>query len=239
MAKVLFIHHSTGANLIKEGQLRVLLNKLGSTIEFWDHSYNLYKYCSTILAKFTHHTGLSDLRGKLTGRDYNIVLSNNSPKEYSQIFSSNPKSSPLKEILTYDAIAFKNCYPTSKIISDKQLSEYKNYYLNIQKNLSKYKNNKFILVTFPPLRKNLTSKEYGARAKDLVEWLTSKEFTKDTKNIFVFNLFSLLADKDGFLKRRYERLIPIDSHPNSIANKEIAPIFAKSLYTILKKNKLY
>lgn len=84
--KILFIHHSTGGNLIKEGKLRKEIEKLDPNIEFWDHSYNLYKVCPLLLASFTHHKGLSDNKGKITGKDYDVVLSNNSPKEYADIF---------------------------------------------------------------------------------------------------------------------------------------------------------
>jgi len=35
---VVFLHHSTGANLIAEGNVRPLLTELG--YQFWDHGYN-------------------------------------------------------------------------------------------------------------------------------------------------------------------------------------------------------
>lgn len=88
--KILFIHHSTGGNLIKEGKLRNEIKKLDSSIEFWDHNYNLFSIFTSLLANKTHLIGLTDNNGSITGTDYNIVLSNNSPKEYADIFSRNP-----------------------------------------------------------------------------------------------------------------------------------------------------
>ncbi len=230
--KILFIHHSTGGNLIKEGDLRNEIKKLNSTIEFWDHSYNLYKYFPKLLSNFTHHKGLSDNNGEITGADYNIVLSNNSPKEYADIFSRDPNDSTLKSILNYDIIAFKNCYPTTRIATNEQLEEDIRYYKVIRDNLKKYPNKQFIVFTPPPARKETTNTDQAIRAKKLVDWLNSKEFTGDSKNIYVFDFYSLLADENGFLKKEYTRLLPWDSHPNKKANLSVAPILAKYLIEI-------
>ncbi len=221
MKKILFIHHSTGANLIREGRLRNLI----TNAEFWDHSYNLYKVAPLLFAQFTHHKGLSDKNGKITGQDYDIVLSNNNPREYAEIFGRDPSDPTLKSILSYDIVAFKNCYPTTKIISDAMLHEYGDYYKSIFKSLKKYSEKEFVLVTPPPLREELTTPEYAERAKKLVSWLLSQ----GTSNIKVFNLFGELADENGFLKKKYSRLLPWDSHPNNLANQTIAPVFAAFL----------
>lgn len=230
--RILFIHHSTGGNLIKEGKLRDKIKKIAPTIELWDHSYNLYKHFPILLSNFTHHKGLSDSNGKVTGKDYNIVLSNNSPKEYAEIFSRNQNDETLKQILQYDIIAFKNCYPTTRITTDKQLIEDINYYTSIRNNLKKYTTKKFILVTPPPERKETTTARNAIRAKKLVDYLTSKEFVKNVTNFYVFNFFGLLADNNGYLKKEYTRLLPNDSHPNKKANLEISPFFAKYLVSL-------
>jgi hypothetical protein len=233
--KVLFIHHSTGANLIKEGKLRKLLKKINPNIELFDHSYNIYPFLPRLLAKISYHTGLSDEKGRFTGTDYNIELSNNSPKEYAEIFSRKPEDPTLQNILQYDVIAFKNCYPTTKIESDAQLKEYQDYYGIIRDSLKKYPTKKFILFTPPSLREEGTNPENAAKAKQLTQWLTSHEFLKDTPNIFIFDFFSLLADKKGILKKEYCRFIPIDSHPNAKANREIAPIFVSFVSSVVEK----
>lgn len=225
--KMLFIHHSTGTNLINDGNLRTEIRKLNPTIEFWDHSYNLFSFLSKFLARFTHHKGLSDSNGEYTGRDYNIVLSNNSPREYAEIFGQDKNDLTLSAILSYDVVAFKSCYPTTKIESDDRLSEDIRLYDSIANNLKKYSENKFIILTPPQERRECTTFENAKRAKRLVNHMTSKEFLKGTTNISVFDFFSLLSDSDGFLKKEYCRLIPLDSHPNKKANETIAPIFAK------------
>lgn len=230
--KILFIHHSTGRNLIKEGNLRVQINKLDPRVEFWDHNYNLFPLFTSFLAHTTHLRGLSDNKGAVTGKDFNIVLSNNSPKEYAEIFSRDSNDFTLKSILGYDIIAFKNCYPTTRIKSEEQLEEDILYFKIIQENIKKYPEKQFILVTPPPERKETTSGDNARRAKKLVAWLLSKEFTQGVSNLHIFDFFGVLADENGFLKQEYTRFISRDSHPNKKANETIAPLFAKYLVKI-------
>lgn len=236
--RILFIHHSTGGNLIKEGNLRDEIKKLDSGIEFWDHNYNLFPILTTFLAHHTHLKGLSNAQGKVTGRDYNIVLSNNSPKEYADIFSRDSSDATLREILTYDIIAFKNCFPTTHITSDLQLKEDIKYYTIIRDNLKKYPTKQFVVLTPPPVRKETTSLENASRAITLVNWLKSDEFLQGATNINLFDLFGLLADKNGMLKKEYQRLFWRDSHPNKKANQAIAPVFAQYLVELVKVQKL-
>lgn len=232
--RVLFIHHSTGGLLLREGNVRHLLDQKAPFIKLWDHGYNIRKGVPHFLAGFTYHTGLSDADGRMTGVDYRISLSNNSPKEYDEIFSRDPEAdTTLHEILKYDVIVFKNCYPTTRIESDQKLKELKNHYLHIRKSLKKYEWKLFILMTPPPLRKEMTKPEYAARAHELCSWLSSEEFCEGMHNIAVFDFFHALADKTGpnayMLRRKYCHVIPFDSHPNRRANREVALLFATFL----------
>lgn len=227
--KILFIHHSTGGNLIKEGNLRDEIGKLDSTVEFWDHNYNLFPVFTRLLANNTHLKGLSDAQGKVTGIDYNIIVSNNSPREYADIFSRDPSDPTLKAILNYDIIAFKNCYPTTRIISDQQLEENLKYYTTIRDNLKKYPNKQFVLLTPPPARRETTNINDAKRAVKLVTWLNSPEFQQGIPNIHVFDFFGSLANENGMLKKEYQRFLPWDSHPNKQANLSVSSKFASYL----------
>src|SRR3989339_1226319 len=102
--RVLFIHHSTGGLLIFFGRLRKLLKEKNPDIEFWDHGYNLYspKELSYLFGPIMFRTGLSDGNGRMTGKDFNISISNNSPKEYAEIFSRDPDDFTLKNILSFE-----------------------------------------------------------------------------------------------------------------------------------------
>ncbi|MFA6570046.1 MAG: hypothetical protein WCT77_02290 [Bacteroidota bacterium] len=232
--RILFIHHSTGGNLIKEGNLRDEIKKLDPAVQLWDHNYNLFPIFTTLLANNTHLKGLSDAQGKVTGKDYNIVVSNNSPKEYADIFSRDPNDSTLKAILIYDVIAFKNCYPTTRIISDQQLDEDIKYYTIIRDNLKKYSEKQFLLLTPPPARRETTNIEDAKRATKLVSWLNSQDLLQGIPNIHIFDFFGLLADKDGMLKKEYQRLLPWDSHPNKKANLAVAPVIAEYIVKLTR-----
>lgn len=226
--RVLFVHHSTGGLLIFFGRLRKLLKEKAPNIEFWDHGYNLYspKILSYLFGPIMFRTGLSDGNGKMTGKDFNVIISNNSPKEYAEIFSRDPDDFTLKNILSFDAVIFKNCFSASKIETREKLEEYKRYYSKIMKSISKYKN-KFIVFTPPPLRYEMTKPEWADNARSLANFIN--EEAKKYLNISSFDFFNLLTDKEGknkdMLKREYCSFIPVDSHPNIRANREIGKIF--------------
>ena len=227
--RILFIHHSTGGNLIKEGGLRKELARINTEIELWDHNYNVFPIFTKLVACFTHLRGLSDADGQYTGTDYKITLSNNSPKEYAEIFSRDPKDYTLASILSYDVIAFKNCYPTTRIKSDKQLIDNISEFTKIRDAVERFPKNQFILVTPPPARRETTSASQALRARQMVSVLNSLMFSHGIKNLHIFDFFNLLADTDGYLKKEYCRFLPWDSHPNRTANATITPIFASYL----------
>jgi hypothetical protein len=226
--RVLFIHHSTGGLLIFFGRLRKLLKEKNPDVEFWDHGYNLYspKIFSYLFGPIMFRTGLSDGNGRMTGKDFNIIISNNSPKEYSEIFSRDPDDFTLKNILSFDVVIFKNCFPTSKIETQEKLEKYKGYYSKIMKSISKYKN-KFIIFTPSPLRHEMTKPEWADSARSLANFINDE--AKKYLNISSFDFFNYLADKTGnnknMLKRKYCSFIPVDSHPNIRANREVGKIF--------------
>src|SRR3990167_5321140 len=233
--KLLFIHHSTGGNLIKYGKVRDLVREKLQNIEFWDHGYNLYPIFPRLLAMFTFHTGLTDKNGQITGEDFDIVLSNNSPREYADIFSRDPTSFTLKQILNHDIVMLKNCFPTTKIESDEKLEEHKKYYTQVANSLKKYPDKLFIVFTSPPLRLEVTRPDWAKRARELANWMKS-ELIEGSKNLKVFDFFDLLADKIGenanMLRRDYCPWFSRDSHPNTKANREIAPKLAEFMKDI-------
>ncbi len=233
--KVLFIHHSTGGLLLLLGNVRKLLKQKAPDIELWDHGYNLFpiKIFSYLTGLFTFKTGLSDGKGRMTGRDFDITISNNSPEEYAEIFSRNSSDFTLKQILQFDVIAFKNCFSATKIETIEKLERFKKYYTSIIKNVSKYPN-RFIVFTPPPLRKENTKPVWAENARKLADWLK----TKESGNVRIFDFFDLLTDKTGdnknMLKREYCNIFLIDSHPNIRANREAGKEFVNFLTTVTR-----
>lgn len=230
--KVLFIHHSTGGSLIFFGQLRKLLKEKAPNIELWDHGYNLYspKILAPVFGPISSKTGLSDQNGKMIGKDFDINISNSSPKEYAEIFSRNPNNYTLRNILSFDIVIFKNCYPTTRIENKEKLEIYEKYYFKIMKSISIYKN-KFIVFTPPPLRREMTKYEWANNARELSTFINHE--VKKYNNIYSFDFFNLLSDSQGknvnMLKRQYCNILPFDSHPNIRANREVGVKFVDFL----------
>ncbi len=228
--KLLFIHHSTGANLIYEGNLREKLKKRSPNIEFWDHSYNLLPLWQITARIIPYQTGLSDMNGRITGTDYAINITNTDPQGYADLFSQ-PIRPPInnafsKIVANFDTIMFKSCFPVTKIESDEQLNHYQECYLTIRNRIDKFPGKLFLLFTPPPLRKEMTRHEYAKRAREFSRWMKSSEYLGARENVAVFDFFDILAENNpnnsnlNMLKSEYCRLLSVDSHPNKRANEE-------------------
>jgi hypothetical protein len=209
--QIIFMHHSTGANLIAQGGVREGFTALG--YEFWDHGYN--------------DDGLVDPAGNWLGVNWDVPGDNTDPDGWYAIFNqpvTDPPSNTFSHMLQADVIIFKSCFPTSNIDSEQMLADYKNYYLSIRDVIDQHPDKLFIPFTPPPLVPNETTPENAARARRWVEFLTSDEYLAGHPNMVVFDFFHLLADENGFLRAEY-RGDEWDSHPNEYANQVNGPIF--------------
>ena len=210
---VIFLHHSTGANLIQQGGVRERLTDLG--YEFYDHGYN--------------EDGLVLADGTWTGTNFDVPGDNTDPDGLAAIFAQpldDPPDNTFSHLMEYDVIAFKSCFPTSNIQSDEQLAEYKSYYLSIRDRMDEYPNKIFIVITPPPEIPNDTDSAAAARARAWASWLASDEYLSGHANVFTFNLFNLLADPSDNMLRAEYRTDESDAHPNELANQTIGPLFA-------------
>ncbi len=210
--RVIFLHHSCGANLIEQGGVREHLTDLG--YEFYDHGYN--------------EDGLVLADGTWTGRNFDVPDDNTDPDGYAAIFAqplNDPPDNTFSHLMEYDVIAFKSCFPVSIIESDEQLAEYQSYYLSIRDRMDEYPDKIFIVVTQPPEVPNNTDAETAERARAFATWLASDEYLSGHSNVFTFDFFDLLADSDNVLQADY-RADEWDAHPNELANQTIGPLFA-------------
>lgn len=210
--QIIFMHHSTGQGLIDQGGVREAFTKLG--YQFWDHGYN--------------EDGLTNASGEKPGVNWAVPDDNTDPDGWQTIFAqrvTKPASNTLSHMLEYDVIIFKSCFPTSDIQDDDQLENYRTYFLSIRDVIDKYPDKLFIAFTTPPLVPGSTSPEAAARARRWAEYLTSPEYLDGHPNIFVFDFFNQLADKDGYLQAKYRGEDPGDSHPNELANQTVGPVF--------------
>lgn len=219
--RILFIHHSTGGYLLQYGDIRRKLYSQTDNIELWDHGYNLSPILPNLVAKYLpiFQTGLSDYKGNPTGKDFNLEISNKDVSYYLPIFSRN--NPYLKEMLDFDGIIFKMCYPSTKIFSDMHLAQIKETYLEINKKLMNFKQTEFGIFTPPPLRLEMTTTESANRVVSLRKWMLQN---LPCKNIKIFDFFGLIADLNtnskyyGTLQREYCRPLWFDSHPNRKGN---------------------
>jgi hypothetical protein len=213
----IFLHHSTGRNLIRQGGVRERLTK--ADFQFWDHDYNF--------------EGLIRPDGTRAGYSYGVPGDNTDPDGLAHIFAQPVYPVPLNAfsgLMQHEVIAFKSCFPVSRVTSDEQLETYKDYYRNIRTVIDQHQEKVFIVVTPPPLNPAATDAQAATRARAFASWLKSEDFLAGHPNVFTFDFFDLLAEGDpaapDFNMLRSEYREGEDSHPNVLANQTIGPLFA-------------
>ena len=217
---IVFLHHSTGHNLIHQGQVRERLTEAG--YEFWDHDYN--------------SPGLTRPDGTSTGYSYSIPNDNTDPDGLAHIFSQRLYSWPrnaFSGLMQHEVIIFKSCFPVSDISNQEYLDKYKRYYLSIRDVVDQHPDRLFIALTPPPVVPESSTPRNAARAREFANWLQSDEFLAGHANLFTFDFFDLLAEGDpsapdhDTLRAEYRPGIAGDSHPNVLANETIGPRFVE------------
>ena len=223
---IIFLHQSTGRNLIDQGKVREQFQQAGYA--FWDHDYN--------------DIGLRSPTGQFTGYSYNIPNDNTNPDGLAGIFNQPVYPLPFNTfsgLLQHEVIIFKSCFPNSNVQSEEKLAQLKDYYLEIRSRIERYPGKIFILLTLPPLNPAETSPEAAARARALADWLKSGEFLNGHLNVYVFDFFNLLAEQDpsaadyNMLRQAYRD--GNDSHPNKIANQIIGPQFVDFVIEVIQR----
>jgi hypothetical protein len=214
---VIFLHHSVGNNLIEQGDLRGRLAAAGMQLS--DHGYN--------------YEGLRRPDGSYAGYSYNVPDDNTDPSGLANIFEQKVYDLPLNtlsDLLQYEVVVLKSCYPNSDIRSDAQLAQMQADYLRIRAVMDRHPDKLFIVVTQPPLNPAATDLDTARRARALAEWLKSDNFVAGHANLAVYDLFDQLAEGDAsasdanMLRNVYRD--GADAHPNRAANERIAPLLA-------------
>jgi hypothetical protein len=217
-SNIIFLHHSTGHNLIEQGGVRERLTQAG--FSFWDHGYN--------------YLGLRNPAGQYTGYSYSVPNDNTDPDGLLRIFGQQVYGLPmntLSALLQHDVIVFKSCFaPANNIKSDEQLETYKSWYLSMRNVMDQHPGKLFIVVTDPPLNPAETTPAEATRARAFANWLKSAEFLQGHPNISTFDLYGKLAEDSAsaadanMLRSSYRD--GGDSHPNRLANETLGPVFA-------------
>lgn len=219
---LIFLHHSTGENLILYGNVRKLFTQKG--YQFWDHDYN--------------RDGLTRPDGTRTHTHYNIPETapgvdsggNTDPEGLAVLFAQpvhDPPDNAFSRLLQHPVVIFKSCFPNNALKSDEMLERHKAFYLGMRNAMDQHPGHVFILLTTPPLHPKETNAGEANRARALSRWLQSEAFLGGHTNLFVFDFYNLLADPGtNMLRPEYQlKGSSVDSHPNTLANEVIGPRF--------------
>jgi hypothetical protein len=222
---IFFLHHSTGRNLIEEGDVRAAVQAYnaarGSAVGFWDHDYN--------------YIGLRNPDGAYLGYGYNIPDDNTYPDGLHTLWTT---SNAAREAIlaNHQVIAFKSCFPACDIDSEAELQQYKDWYLDMRDVFEQHPTKVFVVVSPPPRHRLATDPATASRARAFAQWLGSAEYTSGHDNLRFYDLFDRLAHPDdgsgqaNCLRYEYERShASTDSHPNVYANQCEAPAFIQFL----------
>jgi hypothetical protein len=190
LTDVAFLHHSVGSNLIEQGDLRGLLRQRGYRL--WDQGYN--------------GDGLRGPDGTRAPYGYDIPGDNTDVDGLAAIFSQPVDDASLRSdgrpvnalsgLLRHQIVVFKSCYVVTPIASDAQLGQYRRWYLEIRSTIERWPGRLFIALTPPPLEPGSTNPDMAGRARAFANWMRSPEFVGGHSNLFVFDLFDLLAEPD-------------------------------------------
>jgi len=228
-ANIIFLHHSTGHNLIEQGGVRELFTEAG--YDFWDHGYTW--------------PGLRRPDGSETGYSYRIPDDNTDRDGLGRIFSQRVYPLPinaLSGLLQHDVIISKSCFPASQIDSEEQLQTYKGTYLAMRDVMDQYPDKLFIVMSPPPLNPASTDPQAAARARAFANWLASDAYLAGHPNVAAFDFFDALAESDpaamDFNMLRADYRDGEDSHPNQTANEIVGPHFAGTVIQTIKAFKL-
>ncbi|WP_298003240.1 hypothetical protein [Anaerolinea thermophila] len=215
---VIFLHHSVGDNLIRQTDYRDRLTQAG--LSFWDHDYNYY--------------GLNDPNGQNLGFHFNIPNDDTDPPGLAKLFSQPVYPLPINAVsglMQYEVIILKSCFTGNVLPDDQSVEKTRTYYEVMHRFFEKHPEKLFILLTTPPLNSAEADEAMGARAREIAEWLQSPEYLRGLPNVYVFDLYSALAENDpsspNYNRLREDYKEGTDNHPTMNANQDIAPVLAE------------
>jgi hypothetical protein len=217
-SNIVFLHHSVGRELIRQGRLRDRLADAG--FDFYDHDYN--------------SPGFTRPDGHPSGYSYNLPDDDTDPDALLRVFQQRVCRLPLNALsglLQHEVIIVKSCFTSIRVLSADDLERQKAEYLEVSDLMAKHPDKLFIIMTSPPANPAETDAGSASRARLLADFLRSGQFSKRRANLRVFDFFGLLAESNpdapdyNMLRQTYR--YRADSHPNQVANEVIGPILAE------------
>jgi hypothetical protein len=225
LTNLFFLHHSTGNGIIEEGSVRTHIANYNTTngtgYEFWDHGYN--------------DEGQRNASGTWTGVSYNIPDDNTDPDGLHTLWTTD-NSARTTIMANHQVIAFKSCFPASAIPDAETLAQYQTWYLAMRNYFDAHTDHLFVVMSTPPLHRLATDTTEADNARAFANWLKSPTYLSGHPNVVCFDLFDALARADdgsatrNMLRYEYELAHDSDnSHPNTLANQTVGPLFAQFL----------
>jgi len=221
--RILYLHHSTGANVWAGG----------------------------VAAYFTSYNASRGTEYQITERAYPDTPYEwaNYPYDYWNLWvnpsgpanDSNPNIHSLSKLCNdYDVIVFKHCFPTSGIeadtglpsvsSTDKRAENYKLQYAALKTAMLAHPTKKFIVWTGAALLESESDADQGVRARAFFQWVKNT-WDVDGDNIFVWDFFELETEGTNFLKTAYSAG---DSHPNPTFCTTVAPLIGKRIVDVIE-----
>lgn len=237
---VIFLHHSTGAGIYSEGNVSGWITNYnssnGTNYQVTERAYPNTPYP---WANYPYDYWNLWINGQCNNTDPDIECMSKLTQDY-------------------DVIVFKHCFPGAAIQADngnplissdiKTLANYRLQYRALRDLMDSYPQKKFIVWTLTPLHRLETTAADAARAREFVDWVKNTWLTEDGKshpNIYIFDFFGLVAESNATpvngqvncLRYEYEKShTNSDSHPNTLANQTVGPLFAQFIVNTIKNS---
>ena len=237
MNRIIFLHHSTGYS--------VWLGKTNNYVYKLTGKGDVQKFIARYNRK--NKTGYEVSERFFPSK--NPYGWNNYPYDYYNIWVKNAGNTPYMEeptleMLTreYDVIAFKHCFPVSRIQPDtsapdidsaiKTLENYKLQYEALKNKMHEFPENKFIIWTPAVNTQQLMSEDEAIRTREFRDWIVD-EWDVKGDNIFVWDFYSYETEGGLYLPDK-NAISPDNSHPGIDFSARVASLFGQFIIDVIE-----
>jgi hypothetical protein len=226
--RLIFLHHSVGRGILFDGGLMDSLMRAGIIVNH-----------ATYGDEIGENTDICHWLPKFRDNMSKVLTFESHPENY------------YSDGRTNDIVMFKSCFPNSNIVEEgtapgdsvsnqQTMANYQAAFNQLKEEFEKYPDKLFIYMTSPPLVPEHTTPEKSERNHSFNDWLINEylpQYRQESglDNLYIFDLFDILADSNNVLKEEYRTGISGDSHPNTRGSKAAAQAFMEFFRTILEK----
>jgi hypothetical protein len=223
-ASVIFLHHSTGANIWAGGVPQAIAD------------YNSAHGTSYGIVELAYPSSGGYGWANYPFDYWNIWVDHASDDPY----LTEPNLASLAA--EHDVIVWKHCFPVSQVVapdgnpdvtsSVQTDANYRLQYEALKAKMHAYPDNRFIVWTGAALVQGATNPEYAARARDFFHWVVTS-WDEPGDNIYVWD-FRRLETNGGLYMLDANAASATDSHPNSTFSATVAPYLAQRIIDVIE-----